>query len=215
MGQTIVTVGGVAIPSLGLIRRTNNRAWRFEEQRTIADKTKLQAGGKEPGSEEWELSLVAAFCDPEAIKTALEAKADVKKPEPLPVVWSDGTMTGTFVIEKISTTYEQTDEKGAVIHSKISLTLKQVEPGVAKPSPAQSAATEQQQAPPGGGTSVFGIDLDKALQNLGNYAVGQAEEQARQAFRGIVADEIRTRIPSTFADMQSLAGVLRTPGFAG
>ncbi len=208
MPKNIVTLGGVGIPSLSLVKRTQNRAWRFEEQRTVSDKTALQSSGKEPTTEDWELSLLTSFCDPEGIKAALEAKVDVKKPEPMPMVWADGTMTGMFVIEKLSTSYEQKDPEGKVIHSKITLTLKQADAVAPKPTPLQSASSAFK--------FTTGIPLlDQALTKLGNIAVSSAQSAAQEQFRKLVGDQVAARIPDLGTAMKTVQGVFRTPGFNG
>jgi phage protein U len=206
MAKNIVTLGGVGIPTLALVKRTQNRAWRFEEQRTVSDKTVMQHSGKEPTTEDWELSLLASFCDPEKIKGDLEAKMDVKKPEPMPMVWADGTMTGMFVMEKLSSSYEQKDGEGKVIHSKITLTLKQADAVAPKPTPLQSSAPPLKM---GAGGDI----VSQALQQLGNMALGAAESFAQQQFRNLVGDQVANRIPAVAAAMQTVQGVFRTPNF--
>jgi phage protein U len=217
MPAHIVTLGGVKIPSLALMERKQNREWRFEEQRTVSDKTALQSTGKEPTTEDWELSLVASFCDPEGIKAALEAKMDVKKPEPLPMVWADGTMTGLFVIEKLSTTYVQKDSEGKVIQSKISLTLKQADAVAPKATPLQGGATPFKLSLPTVNTGVPFLDqlanglITQATTAATSAATGFAEAQ----FRKLVGSEVANRLPDLGAAMKTIPGVFRTPGFNG
>jgi phage protein U len=115
----------------------------LSEHPVIEGKPKLQATGEKLEEISLKFLLHAGFCNPEFELERLQAYRRNK--QVVPFVAGDGTSFGDFVVKSVIRTYQQTDNKGAIIGIDIEVTLVEVytPPGVKKRSASDKLAVKE------------------------------------------------------------------------
>lgn len=119
-----------------------NRATKFARHETLGGKPVLQRTGDELDELTIELAFHDYYCDPEAELKKLDAARLAAKA--LPLVWGNGVVEGSFVIESLRIVQQGATQYGKVI--SLSATVKLVE--FVESAPLAAAVREKQASAP-------------------------------------------------------------------
>ena len=97
--------------------------YNYAEHPVIEGKPKLQWSGDALKERNWTIRLHRAFCDPDAVMTAMRSMAD--KHQALPLSLGSGQYLGRYVVTEIHEQMLVTDAAGATVAQTADLKLKE------------------------------------------------------------------------------------------
>ena len=99
------------------------KSYTFAEHQRIENKPRLQYTGESLEALNIKLNFHSGFCNPETEISKLKTLANTHQPQPF--ILGNGKYIGTYVIQEISSTLEQSDKQGNIISITLSIKLKE------------------------------------------------------------------------------------------